>query len=138
MTKKDQIMKPEKSGYYWVNTAGYHNSQAPMYWGVDGWKLELGDSHKFVSHRVLESIYGKNCVIREVDFEKDVLDLNTDQADEKIMLNTLNFIVMKSDNGEPVIMNYYPAFRMMNHNGMLILLRDNDFSYLVYKQNSLH
>lgn len=77
MDKKN--LKPNTN--YWINIAGIEKERDIVYRNHEGsWCLDIGETRKFLSDYKMELIYGKNFVIREVDFLYDTLCLDIKQT----------------------------------------------------------
>ena len=95
----------ESGKYYWVKTEGYHNEYLPFYFGVDGWRVEIVDKTVFISTYKLELLFGRGCIKREVDFDKDRSGLELGAFPQPIT-------VISQDGSECIL--------MADHRGMLV------------------
>jgi len=66
----------KKNTYYWVKMDELNmNSHLPILFNVSGdWKVELFNSSVFINTATLQKFYGKKCIVREVNFDKDTVD----------------------------------------------------------------
>ena len=60
--------------YYWIQKK-HTDKIIPLLFNIDReWRVELNSETEFLSPGKLRLIYGKDCVLREVDFENDKVD----------------------------------------------------------------
>lgn len=110
------LNKRKTDRYYWVKTNGYHASHTPMYLNTDNqWRIEINDTTLFISDYKLELLYGRGCVIREVDFNAD---LNSAPKQNAFLPH-----LVSTDNSHAV---FYvnTAINMAMLNGMLVPMKD--------------
>lgn len=64
--------------YYWIHTKGITHEYIPMHRNHQGsWCFDTQSTRVFISDYKLELLHGKGCILREVDFEKDVEDFKS-------------------------------------------------------------
>ena len=69
MSKEDLI--PTK--YYWVKT-GEYKDPLPFYFSKDGFRVDIVGRTNFITPYALGLIFGKDCILREVDFVNDLIE----------------------------------------------------------------
>lgn len=88
--------------YYWVKVDGIIHKYIPIFKNVDGeWVYKSQTTTSFISDYVLELLHGKGCVIREVDFENDVVDWEINEVSD---IQTLEYFHVNCDSGNPMVM----------------------------------
>lgn len=88
--------------YYWVKVDGIIHKYIPIFKNIDGkWVYKSESTTSFISDYVLELLHGKGCVIREVDFEKDVVDWEINDVSD---IQTLEYFYVHCDSGNPMVM----------------------------------
>ena len=60
--------------YYWVQGDEYTEPMALLYNINKQWKVEMSGQLTFISSGKLRLIFGKLCVLREIDFKNDMID----------------------------------------------------------------
>tara|TARA_B100001245_G_C22756865_1_gene366349 strand:+ start:242 stop:628 length:387 start_codon:yes stop_codon:yes gene_type:complete len=112
------MIKLEKMKYYWVKVDGYDLKYRAFLFNGTSWKISFHDSDKFISSYKLELLFGKDCVIREVNFEKDIDD-GTIENDLDMKLSFVDAFSL-SDDGRLFVTPYIPVFGFPVINGKII------------------
>jgi hypothetical protein len=99
--------------YYWVKNSGYHAEYIPLYFSGHSWKLSIRDKDIFISNYKLELLYGKNCILREINHSTDLLK-------EDPEISCFFPALVESDSGSDIVFFIHPILRMADHNGMLV------------------
>lgn len=114
-------------GFQQVFTDGFHHKYSPIYYGNDGWKININDSVSFISTATLEKLYGKECIIREVDFLKD-----TFLVDNNYTNNSFDYIFVNSEDNKPMVLTGYVNSNIIMHYGRLTRFNFNDYKILKF------
>lgn len=137
--------------YYWVKTDGYLTKHTAIYRNANGqWRISIDDKVLFISDYKLSLLYGKDCVVRELKEEYDILKIkegtslpdyfmDTDKGLE-LYLKILNEyknnkyiqMAMYSDKGSLSVVNYYPAVRAFDITYGLVPLGENETVFKDY------
>jgi len=65
----------QSNKYYWVKNKNT-GAIIPLLFNIDRqWRVEVNYEVEFFSPGRLRLMYGKECVLREVNFEKDIIDV---------------------------------------------------------------
>jgi hypothetical protein len=113
--------------YYWIKVSGMINEFLPIYYNNGKWRISIQDSTKIVSENTLKLIFGKDCILREVDFKKDISLSPFDTS-------TIQAIHVISDNGIDSCLMYYPCLNCVEIHGQLTPFKIKDIKgYLIYK-----
>lgn len=112
------MIKLEKMKYYWVKTDGYDLKYRAFLFNGTSWKISFQDADKFISSYKLELLFGKDCVIREVDFQNDIDD-GTIENDPDMKLSFVDAFTL-SDDGRFFVTSYIPIFGFPVINGKII------------------
>ena len=92
----------KNNAYYWIKTSGIIHKYIPMYRNHSGqWKHETLTDSNYISDYKLKLLYGKDCVVREVDFELDLVEWVQNSYED---LQRLEFFVIESESGSPVVL----------------------------------
>lgn len=87
--------------YYWVKVGGIVHKYVPIFKNIEGkWVYHSETTTSFISDYVLELLHGKGCILREVDFEKDVVDWEMNSLAD---LQRLEYFPIESDSGNPMV-----------------------------------
>lgn len=71
LTPKERMDALDKNTWYWIQTSEYLEP-IPFYYNNDSqWKLSFNGCTTFVNSAKMRGIFGKDCVLREVDVIKD-------------------------------------------------------------------
>jgi hypothetical protein len=134
MTKKN--IKRKGNTYYWIKTEGYHSVYSPFYYNGESWKVEINDRTCFISDYKLELLFGKGCIDRMVDLEKDSTQFTVGDIENTVELdNNLRYMYVTSDsnNGSYTVFNFITLYNTMFHNGMMIINKEwKTFGILSY------
>lgn len=88
--------------YYWIKVDGIVHKHIPIFKNVDGkWVYKSQSTTSFISDYVLELLHGKGCILREVDFENDVVNWEINELSD---IQTLEYFYVEADSGNPMVM----------------------------------
>ena len=106
-------MNLTRNKYYWVkDDSNYHHKYVALYLNNEGeWKIEVYGSTKFVSTDTIKRLFGKDSILREVDFENDIA------KDQKLEV-PVRQIGLLSDTKAPLVMRANTFG--MDYNGMFV------------------
>lgn len=101
-------MDLKTDSYYWIK---HEDDYTPIYHNYEKqWKVTIANKIRFITYAKLKSVFGKDCVVREVDFKKDKMKGTLPKNAANIMLF---HYVIKSDKGSDVVV-------MKNNNVVLV------------------
>jgi hypothetical protein len=113
---------------YWVNTDGYFCKFLPLLYGNDGWIVTSDDRTLFLSDYKLQLLFGKKCILREVNIDTDILT-------EDPIKNSFFPLLLNSGDHHTVFMTH-PTLNISLHNGMIIPKPEVPFlGYLHYPED---
>ena len=86
--------------YYWIRVDGIVHKYIPMYRNMEGdWCYDQLTTRVFISDYKLRLLHGKDCIGREVDFDRDVCDWSDNiQQLEYFTYSNSNQILYGSEN----------------------------------------
>ena len=114
-------------GNYWVQINGYDQKYAPLYYGQDGWRIEICDTTRFISDHQLERLFGKECVDRQINPATDVVSCNQNED------NVFSYALTKDTSGGDMICHYNESTQSFYyHNRFSILEKSQVVGYLVH------
>lgn len=99
------------NSHYWIKTEGITTEHKVISTNPKGlWMVPIFDKTVFLSNYKLELLFGRNCIIREVDFTKDVAYINKDDVSDETLKNIREMktiqINEKTDDGKTTILDY--------------------------------
>jgi len=116
--------------YYWVQGEETSEPMALLFNVDKQWRIEMSGQLKFISSGKLRLIFGKLCVLREVDFKNDKID-SLPQKCQGLILHP--YMTLSDSKQETVV---YRNDFVVNI-GMGVIPKSmfpNDGSYIQYKE----
>lgn len=123
----------ERAGhqYYWIKTNGLKIKQVPFYFNGSSWKATIDDRDLFISDYKLKLLYGKDCVLRAINEETDLIETKDIEP-----TNSFLPALVKADSGHNIVFNVHPNLKMAHHNGMLVPMPfKNIVGFLTYPED---
>lgn len=122
--------------HYWVKTEDFESPYTPLYYGSDGWRVEVQGKTCFISDYKLKLLFGTLSIIREVDFKLDTLKFTVGDVENYKDFDTkLIPMHILTDDNQNEILNYCVLYNMLSINNYLTVNKIKSLSKLEYNHS---
>ena len=99
ITPKERMDNLKKDAWYWIQDGSSYRP-IPFYYNSFGdWKISVNGTVAFINSAKMRGLFGKDCVLREVDLEIDKFE-----PEEKIVQLTPKVLLNDEKSGFSVLM----------------------------------
>jgi hypothetical protein len=126
----------ETKKHYWIKTEGFESSYTPLYYGSDGWRVEVQGKTCFISDYKLKLLFGKLSFLREVDFKHDSIKFTVGDIENYNNFDT-KLIPMHiiTDDNQNEILNYCVLYNMLSINNYLTVNKIKSLSKIEFNHS---
>jgi len=99
LTPKERMDNLKKDTWYWIQDETSYRPIPYLYNSYGQWKLSINGTVAFINSAKMRGLFGKDCVLREVDLELDRFE-----PEEKIVQLTPKVLMNDKSNSFGVLM----------------------------------